>query len=247
MSSGEKPSSLTASRFQSFDTTCWTVVLEAAQGSSPQATEALDAFCRRYWPPLFAFARGKGFGEQDAQDLTQGFFAQLVGKNSIKTANPARGRLRTFLLTSFQRYIVGEREKSRALKRGGLLAPLSLDALSPEAEPGSETINGDNDYDRRWAENILSLSLTRLRNEFEAAGKLKEFSTLDRFLTQPGGNDLYVGAAQALGLKVETVSVCVHRLRTRFGELARMEVARTVQRAEDLEAEWRQLMEIMNR
>jgi RNA polymerase sigma-70 factor (ECF subfamily) len=232
-----------------FNSTHWSVVLNAGLETSPASRDALEKLCRTYWRPLHAFARRLGHGEHDAQDLTQGFFAHFLEKGYVRTANPERGRFRTFLLTSFQHFIQAEWIKARAAKRGGGQPVLSLDDLSP-AEHESvlrkvEEAAANTVFDRQWAAEVFSLAMAKLKEEFTQAGNAAQFQELKRFLSQPGHKEAYTAAAQQLGTQPETVAVAVHRLRRRYGELLRNEIESTVSGPAEVEEELRYLVEVV--
>ncbi|MCI0535652.1 MAG: sigma-70 family RNA polymerase sigma factor [Verrucomicrobiales bacterium] len=233
-----------------FNTTHWSVISRAGRENSPESREALDKLCRTYWRPLQAFARRLGHSEPDAQDLTQGFFAHFFEKGSVRVADRARGRFRTFLLTSFQHFIQGEWIKARAVKRGGARALLSLEDLSPaEQEALGQPTNDPAAtavFDRQWAAEVFSRAMSKLAEEFAVAGKAGDFQRLKFFLSQPAGRkEAYAEVAKHLGAQPETVAVTVHRMRRRYRELLRAEIEATVSRVEDVEDELRYLMEII--
>lgn len=237
-----------AAKVEQFSTTHWTVVLRAGSGDSRSAQEAMEKLCHRYWLPLYAFARRLGHVEEVAKDLTQGFFAQFLGNNSVQAADPGRGRFRTFLLTSFQRFITNEWEKGRTAKRGKGFTFVSIDDLQAIEEfqhkLGAEC-TPDKVYDRQWAVQIFSHALRRLHDEYQRAHKSLEFDNLKEFLSQPGDNEVYAERARTLELRPETVAVAVHRLRKRYRDLLRAEIANTVCCPEDLDAEFCYLLEVM--
>jgi RNA polymerase sigma-70 factor (ECF subfamily) len=233
-----------------FTTTHWSVVLTAGEGVFPQAAQALEKLCRIYWFPLYAHARRQGHRAHDAQDLVQGFFARLLRGNFLENVGPQKGRFRSFLLASLNHFISDEWDKARAQKRGGGQTFISLDDSNAEqlylAEPDSaapaETI-----FDQRWALTLLAQALARLREEFAAAGKAREFDHLKIFLSMPVGDGGYDTVAAALEMPVTTVGVKVHRLRQRYGELIRAEVANTVASPSDIEEEMAHLFDSVGR
>lgn len=227
-----------------FATTHWSVVLAAGQNGSSDAASALEALCRAYWRPLYAYARRLGCAPQDAQDLIQGFFAQLLARNSVGQADPERGRFRNFLLKSLKYHLAHERDRGAAAKRGGGQPAISLDEATGAppvlAEPPSE-LTPDKAYDRQWALTVLTAALDRLEKELTAAGKGRFFARLKEFLTGDSGEGDYQAAATELGLTPNAAMVAVHRLRQRYRGLVREEIAQTVGRAEDIEAEMQAL------
>jgi len=220
-----------------FDTTHWSVIFEAGRRGTEQAPAALERLCRQYWQPLCGFARRKGYGPEDAEDLTQSFFGQFIRKALAGAADPARGRFRTFLLTSFERFLIGEWKKAHALKRNG--APPD----TPQEENGSDAAL----FDRAWAEGTFAAALARLRLEYEQAGQSSAFAQLRKYLSQTGHRDDYAHTAMELGIKPDSVAVAVHRLRRRYSELVRAEVTRTVATPEEVDAELKYLVDIMAR
>ncbi len=229
-----------------FATTHWSLVLAAAQRDSPESARALAALCEAYWYPLYAFARRRGHGPEDAQDLTQGFFAALLEKEYLRVADNSRGKFRTFLLTAFQHYISKEYDRACAQKRGGHYRHLPLDFEAGESrytrEPAHlatpETI-----YQRRWAILLLDRVLTNLREEYVRTGKDVLFDRLRVFLAGEQNAMPYAQVAAELEMTEGAVKVAVHRLRRRYRELLRAEIAQTVERPEDVDEELRQLFE----
>lgn len=231
-----------------FAATRWTMVLSARAHDSPEAGAALEALCRAYWQPLYAFARRQGRQPSDAQDLTQEFFARLLAKNYLRTVAPEKGRFRSFLLVAFKRFLANERERDLAQKRGGGLTFLALDAPAAErlyrSEPADEA-SADKLYDRRWALTLLEQTMTRLREEFAAAGKTRVFDQLKFLLTAPKAEAGYAGLARQLGLTPGAVRVAAHRLRRRYREIFREEIAHTVADAGEIDGEIRALLAVL--
>jgi len=231
-----------------FTTTHWSVVLLAGQADSPHATEALEKLCRTYWYPLYVYVRRQGNSLEDAQDLTQNFFSRLLEKNYFAKADPDRGKFRTFLLRSMKNFLVNEWKRAGRVKRGGDLTFLSFDANVAEdryaAEPANES-NPDTAYEQRWAVTLIEQVLTALRQEFNAADKARLFEELKGFIWGDKSTASYVEIAGHLNLTEGTVKVAVHRLRQRFRELLRAEVAHTVARPEDIDGELRHLIAVV--
>ncbi len=233
-------------------TTRWSLVLAAGKASGPGAQEALEILCRTYWQPLYIYARRHGQSPHDAQDITQAFFAHFLEKGYIRAADPARGRFRAFLLTSFRHYLSGDRIKASAAKRGGAVAFVPWDddgSASLEdrvaISQGNGAVSAERDYDRGWARAVVAQALRRLQTELAGAGKAALFTQLKPFLTRPADQAACASAGAALGLSPGAVSVAVHRLRQRCGELFRDEVAQTVARPDDLDDERRYLLELL--
>lgn len=231
-----------------FATTHWSEVLAAGEAASPQGDDALARLCRAYWYPLYAYVRRQGHGSADAEDLTQEFFARLLEKNFLKAATPEKGRFRSFLLIALKRFLANEWERARAQKRGGGKAPLELDAVSAEEryrlEPVDEA-SGDRIYERRWALTLLDQVLQRLHNEAVRAGKGAQFELLKTFLygEKSALSQTEIGAQ--LGLSESAVKSAVHRLRQRYREVLRQEVAHTVASPADVEDELRHLLKVL--
>ena len=227
---------------RSFTTTRWSIVLAAKGGREP-AGDALAELCRVYWYPLYVFVRRQGHEPHDAQDLTQEFFARLLGKKWIESVERSRGRFRSWLLAAMKHFLANEWDRSRARKRGSGHAPLSLDATDAEsryAHEPADHASADKLYDRRWALTLLDQVLARLREEMAAAGKLAQFDALKFSLT--GERCAYAEIAITLGMSEGAVKVAVHRLRERYRDLIRAEIAETVATPEEIEEELRDLL-----
>jgi RNA polymerase sigma-70 factor (ECF subfamily) len=227
-----------------FATTHWTVVLAAGQRSTPQSDRALEELCRAYWFPLYAYVRRHGHTKEDAEDLTQAFFARFLEKNYLEGLSAERGRFRAFLLVSLKHFLANEWDKSRCQKRGGGVTPLSLDwqtadtqfQIAATAEPSP-----DKAFDREWAVALLARVIERLRAECETDGRGKQFAELKIFLTTGKGERSYADAARSLGLDEGAVRVAVHRLRKRYRQLLRDEIAQTLADSADVDEEMRAL------
>lgn len=230
---------------RSFATTSWSVVLAAGQTRSPEADVALASLCESYWYPLYAFARRSGHRSDDARDLVQAFFAALLEKNYLHSADKERGRFRNFLLTAFRRFISKKRDAQRALKRGGGRTVVSIDTDDAESrysrEP-ADSLTPDRLFNRRWAVSLLDQVLSRLQKQYEDRGQQLIFETCRNALS--GGSDQlrYAESAQCLGMTEGAVKVAVHRMRQRYRDLLVEEVARTVGPSDDTEDEFRQLL-----
>lgn len=237
----------TASEFQ---TTHWSVVLLAGQETSSQCPAALEKLCRAYWHPIYAFARRKGSGEEDAKDLTQQFFSRLLERNDFAGLDPQRGKFRTFLLAAFTHFLANEYDRASAQKRGGGKIIFSLDELLADQfqkfEPAGDC-SPANLFDQRWALAVLEQAFSQLKAEMSTAGKAGQFDLLKNFLTAEAGEGEYVAVAQKLGVAAPSVAVLVHRLRQRYRELVRAAVAQTVSSPTELEEEMRHLFQMLNR
>jgi len=231
-----------------FATTHWSVVIAAGQGSAPAAEAALERLCRTYWFPLYAFARRQGNSPEDAEDLTQEFFSRLLEKNYLAKADPHRGKFRTFLLGSLRNFLINDWKRASRLKRGGDLEFLSIDVNAAEdryAAEASDGFNPDAEYETRWAVTLIEQVLTALHQEFNAADKVRLFEELKGFIWGDKSASSYAEIAGKLNLSEGTVKVAVHRLRQRFRELLRAEVAQTVARPEDIDGELRHLISVV--
>lgn len=226
-----------------FKTTRWTIVLNASRSESPGTETALAELCRAYWLPLYTFVRRSGYKPEDAQDLTQGFFARLLEKEFLKNADPEKGRFRSFLLVALKRFLANERDRANCIKRGGGLPLISLDTTESENRYRAEPVDGmtpERAFERRWALTVLDQVMSRLEAEFVAGGKVELFGELKGFLS--GDQDRsYVEVAQRVALSEGALRVSVHRLRQRYRELLRCEIAQTVGTREEVDDEIRNL------
>ena len=233
-----------------FTATHWSVVLAARDGTSMQAARALEKLCRTYWYPLYAYVRRKGSSAHDAQDLTQGFFAHLLQRSFLENVGPQKGKFRSFLLAALNHFLSDEWDKSRAAKRGGGQTFISLDDDNAEelylSEPDS-AITAEKIFEQRWALTLLAQALARLRHEFTAAGKTREFDQLKVFLSTPTSDGAYDAVAVDLEMPAATAAVKVHRLRQRYGELIRAEIADTVASPADIDEEMAHLFDAVGR
>ena len=231
-----------------FDTTEWTVVLEAADSEASNFQEALGVLCETYWYPLYAFIRRRGYDRAQAEDLLQGFFARLLDKGDLRMADPNRGRFRTFLLVSVKNYIANQHDHERALKRGGGLTHMSLDFDDGEHRFSFEPPDlhtPEEVYERRWALTHIDHALGRLKEEMEQAGHDRRYELLHEFLTESRPDLSYTDAAAALELKEGAARVAVHRMRKRFGEILREQVAQTLADRRGVDEEMRHLLEVV--
>jgi len=227
-----------------FATTHWTVVLAAGKRSTPQSDRALEELCRTYWFPLYAYVRRRGQTKEDAEDLTQAFFTRFLEKNYLVGLSAERGRFRAFLLAALKHFLANEWDKSQRQKRGGNITHLSLDwqtadtqfQVAATAEPSP-----DKAFDREWAVTLLAKVIERLQAECEAEGRSKQFAVLKIFLTAGTGELSHADAAQKLGLDETAARVAVHRLRKRYRQLLRDEIAQTLADAADVDEEMRAL------
>jgi RNA polymerase sigma factor (sigma-70 family) len=227
-----------------FDTTLWTVVLEAGRGDSPTSKAALEKLCHGYWYPLYAYVRRRGYDEHTAQDLTQDFFCFLIEKNKVQAADRRHGRFRSFLLCMLDHFLTDEWRRSQTQKRGGGALHFSLEAQTAEQryrhEP-QDACTPESVYTQRWAQELVDRVIVRLRTEFTEAGQGERFEHLRRFLLDDDG-DSQAEIAVQLGMTESAVKSALHRMRQRYSELFREEVANTVANPEDVDAEIRDLI-----
>jgi RNA polymerase sigma-70 factor (ECF subfamily) len=214
-----------------FATTHWTVVLAAGQQHTPQADRALEELCRTYWFPLYAYVRRRGYTKADAEDSVQAFFARFLAKNYLAGLSAERGRFRAFLLASLKNFLSNEWKKSQRLKRGGGDTVLSLDWETADTKfqvADANEPSPDKAFDREWAVALLARVLETLAGEWAAVGKRAQFDQLRVFITAPKGTVGYATAAESLGMDEGAVRVAAHRLRKRYRELLRDEIAHTL-------------------
>jgi len=248
MSFDKQHSETPASQAHWFTTTHWTVVLSAGKGDSSRAEAALEQLCRTYWYPLYVYVRRQGRAPHDAQDLTQAFFARLLEKNSLAAAQQQRGKFRSFLLASLNNFLANEYDRANAAKRGGGQVPISLDDEMAEDRYGLEPVSHDSPekiFQKRWATTLLEEAFGRLQTEYAAAGKTKLFEKLKPFLAEGAASGDYKELAVQLGMTPNAVGVTVHRLRQRYRELVRAEIAQTVASPDEIEQEMKYLLEVL--
>ena len=233
-----------------FASTRWNLVLVAAQSQSPEAMRgALADFCQLYWPPIYTFLRRRGCPPDDAQDLTQGFFAHLLQKNSLRRADPQQGRLRTFLLGALQHFLANEADRARTLKRGGGWKVVSMDEHLAEAEAALVAANGVGDtrfYDQTWAATLVSRAWERLQEALTTEGQARWLEELKPFLV--GGTVAPPRPDQVavrLCVPVDTVRSALRRLRMRYRECLQEEVASTVSDPTQIEEESKYLFQLL--
>jgi RNA polymerase sigma factor (sigma-70 family) len=234
---------------QKFNTTHWSVVTLACQTQSPHSLAALEKLCRTYWPPLYAFIRRRGYPEEDARDLTQEFFARLLERNEFEAVDPRKGKFRTFLLAALTHFLSNQRDHDHAAKRGGGQQIISLQEINDEQwrhlEPAWE-LSPDKLFDVRWAATVLERALMELRRELADEGRAAQFEALKGFLTEDPGDGDYAAIAARLGAAKPAVAVMVYRLRQRYRELVRAEVAHTVCNPLEVDEEMRHLLEALS-
>ncbi len=229
-----------------FLTTRWTMVSEAGAGDSPASHDALEQLCEAYWFPLYAYVRRTGESKQDAEDITQGFFLNLLGRSDLAVLNREKGKFRSYLLASLKHYISNDRDRKQTKKRGGHVAHLPLDWGSADAKfhLADPTVSSpEAAFDREWAKVLLERVLHQLAEEFSTNGKRNEFEGLKKFLTSARGAIPYETAAVEMDMKPTALRVAVHRLRKRYRFLLKAEVARTISDSESVEGELTALMD----
>lgn len=227
----EKNTSSSTPRGDIFATTHWTVVLAAGRKHTAQSDAALEELCKTYWFPLYAYVRRRGHSKEDAEDLTQAFFARMLEKNYLEGLSAERGRFRAFLLAALKHFLANEWDKTQRKKRGGHLQHLSLDWQNADTQFQVATatdLNPDKTFDREWAVALLARVLERLRAECKAEGKEGQFLRLKSTLTGGKGSICYGEVARTLNLNEGAVRVAVHRLRKRYRQLLTEEIAQTV-------------------
>ena len=233
----------------SFQTTHWSVVLAAGQAGAPRAEAAIENLCRTYWYPLYAYVRRQGHNAHDAQDLTQEFFARMLEKRYLQLADRERGRFRSFLLKSLQHFLVNEWVRGQAQKRGGGQQSIALDEAAADRifqqEPAAQ-LAPEMLYDKRWAITLLDRAMDRLGADYAAGGKRDLFDQLKSLLLVENSGETYRELGGQSGLSEGATKVAVHRLRKRFRDAVRAEIAQTVATPAEVDEELRFLMAAMS-
>jgi RNA polymerase sigma-70 factor (ECF subfamily) len=243
---GAKPQNTTI-QGAGFSTTQWSIVLEAGQDRSPGSAQALEALCKTYWPPLYAYSRREGLAPPDAQDVTQEFIGTLLRRNDLASVSPQKGRFRSFLLAALKNFLVSRRRTEQALKRGGqntfvvleigdaekLCQPELIDELSPEKA-----------FDRRWAMTVMACALDRLRSEHQSPRQARLFSALQPVLAGSGRMENQSVLADELGITPGALATAATRIRHRYRALIEDEVRRTLENPADLAEELSVLREV---
>ena len=230
-----------------FATTHWSVVLAAGRSDAPQAQASLEKLCQTYWFPLYAYVRRRGYAEADAKDLTQGFFEWLLERHWLEQADQQRGRFRSFLLTSISGFLANEWDKSQTLKRGGgrvLSLPFGEAETHCRWEP-ADNVTPEQIFEWRWAVSLLDEVMSRLSADYARQGKAQLFEELKPCLLGDRAAQPYATLATKLGMTEGSVKVAVHRLRQRYRQLLRVEIANTVARPEEIEEEMRHLFAVL--
>jgi RNA polymerase sigma-70 factor (ECF subfamily) len=234
----------------SFNSTHWSVVLAASHEGSAQCSEALEQLCRAYWYPLYTFVRRRGYQAEEAQDLTQSFFARLLDKNYLRAVDRSKGKFRSFLLAALEHFLANEWRRACARKRGGGAMFISFDDDSAEQQYlqfAAANLSPAEVFEQQWATALLERVLSRLRAEFAAAGKEQPFEDLKIFLTGEKRRESYSELAPKLGTSEAALKMAVSRMRHRYAELLREEIANTVSRPDEVEEELRALFAALSR
>jgi DNA-directed RNA polymerase specialized sigma24 family protein len=234
----------TRPRDMEFDTTHWSVVLAAGRESSPESSDALSHLCESYWHPLYAYARRHVEDVHEAQDLTQEFFSELLEKSYLESADPLRGRFRSFLLTAFKHFLSKQWDKARAKKRGGGRKPIRFDFQSEDSAYGflpAKDLAPEQLYDRRWATVLLARVMDRLRDEFSDAGRSEQFERLKPFIIGQAATKTYATVAVESGMTEAAAKMAAYRMRKQYQQLLRTEIAQTVADPTEVEDEIKSL------
>ena len=237
---------------EQFPATKWTVVLSAGKSVSHESAEALRTLCEVYWYPLYAFVRRQGYAPEDAQDLTQEFFARLLERRYVRDCRPEHGRFRSFLIASLKHFLANERDWARAQKRGRGRPAIPLDGVIQSGEyryslEPRDNLTPDKIFEKRWALTQLDQALSRLQREFEQAGKGEQFACLKGMLVGDDVDLRYRELANNLRMSEGALKVAIHRMRHRFGEILKEEIAHTVSDRRDVEDEIRYLAAVLTR
>ena len=230
-----------------FTTTHWSVVLEA-QGESPAAQEALEKLCRTYWRPIFAFLRRQGIPPEEAEDITQGFFAELLERRSLSAVRKEKGRLRSFLLGGLKYFLANEQRRTMASKRGKGQRLIPLEEFRAddriEIEP-ADPMTAEMIYERRWALTVLERVLSRLKDEYHSAGNAALFDSLKELLPDEPGSPSQAEIGARMGMTENAIRQAFYRFRQRYQALLREEIANTVATPGDIEDELRHLITVL--
>lgn len=231
-------------------TTQWSQVLAARDGSDTEARRALESLCQAYWQPLYAFIRHQGHKPEEASDLTQAYFTEFLEKDFLADVDPEKGRFRAYLISSLRHFLSHDRVRNRALKRGGGILTLSLDTDVAEDRYRQELAAGrspEEVFERRWALTVLGKAMARLRRESTTENQRRSFEALKPYLTGDEPRRPYREVGEELGMTEMAVRKAVHRLRRRFGQVLRDEIAETVADADAIDDEVRHLLTIIGR
>ena len=233
-----------------FHTTQWTVVMRA-RGETPEARAALSELCENYWTPVFRFLRREGRNEDESKELAQAFFARLLARNSLDRVDPTKGRFRSYLLGALKHFLAEQRRNANRQKRGGDAQQQSIEAGGSETSPGIPIpdpagTTPDTYFDREWALAVMDRSLTKVQLDFEKAGKAQQFEVLKPWLIGDTEALSQPEAASALNMTSGAMKVAIHRLRNKFGDAIRSEIAETVNDPDEIREELRYLIEVLS-
>jgi RNA polymerase sigma-70 factor (ECF subfamily) len=233
-----------------FATTHWSVVLAAKAGAASDGAAALERLCQTYWQPLYSYIRREGHDANEAQDLTQEFFARLLARDYLKSVRPQKGKFRSFLLAYLKNFLSEQRRRNGAQKRGGGCEIVSFN--EPWGETGYlrepvDDLTPDQVFERRWAQTVLQSALDRLRREYDSRGKSAEFESLQDYLPHEEGGKSYAQLGADLGMTESAVKSALHRMRQRHREILREEIAHTVARPEEIDEELRHFRTLLGR
>ena len=238
------PEAVARGRARRFATTRWSLVLAAGRTTNVRSAEALASLCATYWHPAYSFIRREGYGADESADLTQAFFTRVLEKGYFQDADPARGSFRAFLCTAIRHFLSNERDRVRALKRGGEHRVVSLDADVAEDSyqvEGRDDLTPEKLFDRQWALTLLDRVLQRVSDEHASSGRAALFTQLKGFLTGDGAGP-YADIATSLRMSEGAVKVAVHRLRRQFRDALIEEISETVSEPADIDAEIQYLL-----
>lgn len=240
---------MTSSRPRRFATTRWSIVNAAAHPSTATARIAMEDLCQTYWPPVYAFVRRQGIPRTDAEDATQAFFLHLLNSDFVQTADRDRGRFRSFLLKSVSNYLKADYRKQTATKRGGAVEIFSLDFDAGEKQynaEASESVTPEQLFERRWALTLLQNTVNQLRSEYADRNHLKLFEALEAHVNQNAARLPYAELCDTLGMTEDAIKQAARRLKLRYREILRTEIANTVDSKDDIDDELRQLMNALS-
>jgi RNA polymerase sigma factor (sigma-70 family) len=230
-----------------FTTTHWSVVLEA-RGDSPAAQDALEKLCRTYWRPIYSFVRRRSVAREEAEDITQGFFALLLARRDLNTVRKEKGRLRSYLLSSVKNFLADERRHAMAVKRGKGQRLIPLDEIRERERidvERSDRLTADQIYERRWAFTVLEQVMARLRDEYRSAGNVRFFDQMKKMLMDEPGRPSQAQVASEFDMTENAVKQAFYRFRQRYQALLREEIAHTVATPGDIEDELRHLIAVV--
>jgi RNA polymerase sigma factor (sigma-70 family) len=233
-----------------FRTTHWSVVLVARTASSPGFRHALTALCETYWFPIYAYLRRQGFDSHEAEDHAQGFFAALMEKQGLRSVDPGKGKFRSYLLGALKHYLADARDRDKAQKRGGGVRIISLDIKNPENQLNLESRNGlspEQQYDRSWALTILQRAINRLEIESKSTCKSQVFNFIIHYLIPSEEHVPYRVVAEQLNMSEAAIKAAIYRLRKRYRELLKDEIAQTVSTDKHVEEEIQDLFAALSR